>query len=59
MLTDGGRGQGRCLFFKVIKVKDEELLVALLFYKKETPKAPERLIDTARNRMRRYEAENQ
>jgi len=59
MLTDAGRGQGRCLFFKVIQLKDEERLVALLFYKKETPKAPDRIVDTARSRMRRYEAENQ
>lgn len=59
MLTDGGRGQGRCLFFKVLKVRDEERLVALLFYKKETAKAPNRLVDTAKKRMRKYEAENQ
>ena len=58
MLTDGGRGQGRCLFFKVLKVENEEWLVALLFYKKETAKAPERIIDTARKRMRKYEDEN-
>ena len=58
MLTDGGRGQGRCLFFKVLKVENEERLVALLFYKKETAKAPERIIDTARKRMRKYEDEN-
>ena len=59
MLTDATRGQGRRLFFKVIRVKDEEKLVDLLFYKKETPKAPDRVIATARNRMRKYEAENQ
>ena len=59
MLTGGGRGQGRCLFFKVLKVKDEERLVALLFYKKETAKAPSRVVDRARKRMRKYEAENQ
>jgi hypothetical protein len=59
MLTDSGRGQARCLFFKVVKIEDEERLVALLFYKKETWKAPPRLVDTARKRMDRYEAENQ
>ncbi len=58
MLTDGGRGQGRCLLFKVVRVKDEERLVALLFYKKETARAPVRVIDTAMARMKKYEDEN-
>jgi hypothetical protein len=59
LLTDSGHGQGRCLFFKVVRLKDVELLVTLLFYKKETQKVPERAVDTARRRMRMYEDENQ
>jgi len=58
MLTDGGRGQGRCLFFSTVELKDEELLVALLFYKKETSRAPERLVNAARKRMSKFEDEN-
>ena len=58
MLTDSGHGQGRCLFFKIIRVENEERLVALLFYKKETAKAPDHVVETARNRKKRYEAEN-
>ena len=54
MLTDAGRGQGRCLFFKIVRRRDEERLVALLFYKKESAKAPRRVIDTARSRMQKY-----
>jgi len=52
MITDAGRGQGRCLFFKRVIDKDgNELLVALLFYKKETQRVPSRILDTARRRL--------
>jgi hypothetical protein len=47
MITDSGRGQGRCLFFASILQVDEELLVALLVYKKESRKAPASVIKTA------------
>ena len=52
MITDSSRGQGRCLFFTVANVDGEEVLTALLVYKKETQRAPRRLLDTALQRMR-------
>lgn len=33
-VTDGGQGQGRCLFFAVRIVKGEEELIALAVYKR-------------------------
>jgi len=52
MVTDAGRGQGRCLFFRRIEEPDgSETLVALLFYKKETQRVPERVLRTARQRL--------
>ncbi|MBI1756640.1 MAG: hypothetical protein HYR64_05985 [Fimbriimonas ginsengisoli] len=52
MITDSGRGQGRCVFFKRLEIADGvEILVALLFYKKESRKAPARILNTARRRM--------
>ena len=50
-------GQGRCLFFCVAETGTDQLLVALLGYKKEGQKAPPRLIQAARERMRLYERE--
>ncbi|HSI74028.1 MAG TPA: hypothetical protein VK934_12700 [Fimbriimonas sp.] len=57
MISDSGRGQGRCLFFRAetnINPKTgevEERLTALLVYKKETQKVPQSVIQTARKRM--------
>jgi len=52
MITDGGRGQGRCVFFRrIVEGDGSEFLVALLFYKKETQKVPERILNTARRRL--------
>jgi phage-related protein len=52
MITDGGRGQGRCLFFKrFTNAVGVETLVAVLFYKKESGKAPDRIVKVARKRM--------
>ena len=52
MVTDAARGQGRCLFFSVRIENGVELLTALLVYKKESQKAPKRILDLARQRMR-------
>lgn len=52
MVTDSARGQGRCLFFSVRQEGGMEVVTALLVYKKESPKAPQRILDAARQRMR-------
>ncbi len=52
MVTNSGRGQGRCLFFTVRIEDGVESLTALLVYKKESQKAPQAILDTARRRMR-------
>jgi phage-related protein len=52
MITDAGRGQGRCFFFRRVEEPDgSETLVSLLYYKKETQRAPERILRTAKQRM--------
>lgn len=52
MIKDDSRGQGRCLFFTVRQEGGEEVLTALLVYKKEGQKAPTNQIAVARARMR-------
>ena len=52
-----GRSQGRCLFFPEVESKNSVLLVGLMFYKKETQKAPAQKIETARKAMREYRKE--
>jgi hypothetical protein len=54
MIKASNRTAGRCLFFSVQKAGEDELLVVLLAYKKETDEAPKRLVETARHRMRGY-----
>lgn len=51
MLKDDSKGQGRCLFFSIRKQGDEEVLTALVVYKKESQEAPARVIKKARQRM--------
>ena len=51
MVKDDSHGQGRCVFFAVREVAGEEVLTALLVYKKETQEAPKRVLDAARRRM--------
>ena len=55
MVTDRGRGQGRCLFFAVRSTAQHETLIALLVYKKEGRKADPTALRTARQRMRNLE----
>ena len=52
MVRDSSHGSGRCLFFSVGVEKGEEILTALLVYKKESQEAPARILETARTRMR-------
>lgn len=52
MVKDAAQGQGRCLFFSVRIERGEEILTALLVYKKESQETPQRILDTARRRMR-------
>jgi len=47
-------GQGRCLFFCTAQQADVVSLVALLAYKKETTKLPDRVKDLAMTRMRMF-----
>ena len=54
MLTDGGRGQGRCLYFRPGKEGGIEILAILRFYKKESQKAPPNIIEAARRRRATY-----
>jgi len=54
-----GRGQGRCLWFSKERVftaggVETEILVALLVYKKESQEVPERILKTARERLKKY-----
>lgn len=51
MITDGGRGQGRCIFF----VEYEEFAVILTVYKKESQKVPFSVLKTAKARRKKYE----
>jgi phage-related protein len=54
MLTDSGRGQGRCLFVcRDSAGSNAERLIVLLIYKKESQKAPAHVVATARKRMER------
>lgn len=50
MITDGGAGQGRCLFF----TRDQESLIVLLVYKKESKKLPKQIEQTASARLAKY-----
>ena len=52
MVKDAAQGQGRCLFFSVHLERGTEILTALLVYKKESQEAPQRVLDTARRRLR-------
>jgi phage-related protein len=56
-LRRSGKSQGRCLFFAVIEREGVEVLVALLFYKKETRRAPTSKIEAAKRRMNEYKNE--
>jgi phage-related protein len=47
-------GQGRCLFFMIAKSTESTELIALLAYKKESRKAPDRLLALAKQRMDGY-----
>jgi len=58
LLMIKGHGQGRCLFFGKEVAGDEEKLIVLLIYKKESQEVPERVLRTARDRMRRYKEQN-
>lgn len=44
---------GRCLFF-TLDQDDPTIAVALLGYKKESGEAPKQIVQTARERKRRY-----
>jgi phage-related protein len=57
MIKPSNRTQGRCLFFTVREIEGHEELIALLAYKKESQGAPARVLDTARERMRRARGE--
>lgn len=52
-------GQGRCLFFTTVETEGVQELVALLAYKKEGQKMPERLKNLALQRMATYQQGNQ
>ena len=58
LLMIKGRGAGRCLFFVREVVDDIERLIVLLVYKKESQDVPERVLKTARERLRRYREQN-
>lgn len=47
MITDSGRGQGRCLFFEDV----EGDLVIVKVYKKESQLVPQAVLNSARARM--------
>ncbi len=51
MIKDSGRGQGRCLFFTEI----DDNAIILKVYKKESQKIPKAIIDTAKQRKKKYE----
>jgi phage-related protein len=53
MITDSGVGQGRCLFF----VRDQNNLIILLVYKKESQKLPKQIEQAARIRLAKYRNE--
>lgn len=53
MMIKGNR-QGRCLWFSTDRIEDGiQVLTALLVYKKETMRVPDRILQTARERMGR------
>ena len=52
MIKDDSRGQGRCIFFSARQEQGDELLTALLVYKKESREVPARVIEAARKRLR-------
>jgi len=53
MMIKGNR-QGRCLWFSPAQFEDGiQVLIALLVYKKETIRVPDRILQTARERMGR------
>lgn len=51
MITDSGRGQGRCLFF--FEVDGDAVIVKI--YKKETQDVPKAVLATALRRKKEYE----
>ncbi len=52
MIKATNQTQGRCLFFSIAAGSDgAEVLIALLFYKKETQEVPISVLETARQRM--------
>jgi len=58
MIKAANQTQGRCLFFTVrpqetVGQASTEELVALLAYKKETQEAPDQMIETARQRLKK------
>jgi hypothetical protein len=58
MIKDRSQGQGRCLFFTVhlenaAELDQIEMLVALMFYKKESQEIPGQIFETAQARLRR------
>ncbi len=58
MMIKPKESQGRCLFFTVIENSERQTLVAILAYKKEGQKLPERVRKLAQERIKRY-MENQ
>lgn len=57
MITDGGRGQGRCLYFRPGIENGVEVLTILRVYKKETRKAPQRILRSALTRRTTYQSQ--
>ncbi len=51
MITDSGRGQGRCLFFFV----ESEIGIIVKIYKKESQEVPQSVLEAARRRWSHYE----
>jgi hypothetical protein len=52
MIKAANKTQGRCLFFSVRESGGEEVLTALLAYKKETQEVPANVLATAKARMK-------
>lgn len=55
MITDAGRGQGRCIFF--FEVEGDAIIVKV--YKKESQKASKQALDAAKARKKKYEQDEQ
>ena len=51
MIKSANQTQGRCLFFTIREERNQEVLVALLVYKKESDAVPHHVEATARRRM--------